>query len=686
MSLSSALLRDTFKRSSLDDNLVTLRKSTIGARKASIKAVKVFRKKDNVGTTIYRKERRLNQLFRFRQERRNRESALEASSVPGSGLVSRTLNKGKGFLGRIMNALGYLLLGWLVGELPRILALIETLKVRIGNIVQAAKRMIQDIRNIIGGLKGVVTQTIANIKNFDFTDKEGKLQREIDNLDAAVASLGTNWNDVVYNAKNLTTPEEKKQKPEESGSGQGQAQQTPPPTPPVTQVPSGRTVNAQALLDTISYAEGTSDPAGYNKWFGGRTDMDLSKMTINEVVAEQKKRQRERDPSARFINAQGKVDYSFAVGKYQILFPEVAAVKAGFDPAVDKFTPENQDKMAIVKFIMGQAGLTQKEIDGPLTPKVIDKLAPVFASFPNLFGPDKFGRYGTKSSYFGQGGKSQEELEKYYSSRLNSYNSSAIKSPPTQQIPPPVQPQQPPQTTAGSLMPLSGTTGSAYAPQGKGASVSIPTSPILKSKPGAYTPKITSGMGKRWGKSHNGIDVGASRGTQLFSYLPGKVYQTGRLGASNDGGYGNWVTWKDDKFNAYHFFGHMNAPSPLRRGEKFGAQTMLGTVGGSGWGNPNEYADHLHWEISNSPPDAMGNFRPPTDPITWMNKNFRGVENQRTISKGRTSSGQRVAIVPIEIPVAQPIPVGSSSQTIASSTKSAPDMLNKLGNIQLAYT
>ena len=585
MSLSSALLRDTFKRSSLDDNLVTLRKSTIGARKASIKAVKVFRKKDNVGTTIYRKERRLNQLFRFRQERRNRESALEASSVPGSGLVSRTLNKGKGFLGRIMNALGYLLLGWLVGELPRILALIETLKVRIGNIVQAAKRMIQDIRNIIGGLKGVVTQTIANIKNFDFTDKEGKLQKEIDNLDAAVASLGTNWNDAVYNAKNLTTPPEKEeqkpkkeleyygpggnpdgsgqgqaqQKPEESGSGQGQAQQA----PPVTQVPSGRTVNAQALLDTISYAEGTSDPAGYNKWFGGRTDMDLSKMTINEVVAEQKKRQRERDPSARFINAQGKEDYSFAVGKYQILFPEVAAVKAGFDPAVDKFTPENQDKMAIVKFIMGQAGLTQKEIDGPLTPKVIDKLAPVFASFPNLFGPDKFGRYGTKSSYYGQGGKSQEELEKYYSSRLNSYNSSVIKSPSTQQIPPPAQPQQPPQTTAGSLMPLSGTTGSAYAPQGKGASVSIPTSPILRSKPGAYTPKITSGMGKRWGKSHNGIDVGASRGTQLFSYLPGKVYQTGRLGASNDGGYGNWVTWKDDKFNAYHFFGHMNAQGNL---------------------------------------------------------------------------------------------------------------------------
>ena len=86
-------------------------------------------------------------------------------------------------------------------------------------------------------------------------------------------------------------------------------------------------------------------------------------MTINEVVAEQKKRQRERDPSARFIDGQGKVNYSFAVGKYQILKPEVAAVKAMLDPAVDKFTPENQDKMDfIVKFIMGQDGLTQKKL------------------------------------------------------------------------------------------------------------------------------------------------------------------------------------------------------------------------------------------------------------------------------------------------------------------------------------
>ena len=55
------------------------------------------------------------------------------------------------------------------------------------------------------------------------------------------------------------------------------------------QVPPAGT-NAKALLNTIRFAEGTSHTEGYNTWFGGRTDMDLTSMTINEVVQEQKRR------------------------------------------------------------------------------------------------------------------------------------------------------------------------------------------------------------------------------------------------------------------------------------------------------------------------------------------------------------------------------------------------------------
>ena len=52
---------------------------------------------------------------------------------------------------------------------------------------------------------------------------------------------------------------------------------------------------------------------------------------------------------------------------------------------------------------------------GPeLSEENIDKIAYELASFPNLFGPDAKGRYGTRSSYYGQGGKSAEQLQKVY--------------------------------------------------------------------------------------------------------------------------------------------------------------------------------------------------------------------------------------------------------------------------------
>jgi hypothetical protein len=194
-----------------------------------------------------------------------------------------------------------------------------------------------------------------------------------------------------------------------SQSGNGLTPQQP------SQSGNGLTPQQKAFAETVSYAEGTSGSAGYNTWFGGRTDLDLSKLTINQVVEEQKKRMREKDPSAQFINGAGQPDASYAVGKYQMTHPETYAKAAGLNPAVDKFTPENQDKLFLYGYIMKQAGVTEAEINAPeMSDQTIDKLAPVFASFPNLFGPDYKGRDIQGTSYYGQGGKSKEQIKEVY--------------------------------------------------------------------------------------------------------------------------------------------------------------------------------------------------------------------------------------------------------------------------------
>jgi len=162
--------------------------------------------------------------------------------------------------------------------------------------------------------------------------------------------------------------------------------------------------NAKALLNTIRFAEGTSGPQGYNTWFGGSQYAgDLSQYTINEIVELQKKFLAEGH--GRFDGGRKK---SAAVGAYQMIKPEAFAAKAGLDPATAKFTPENQDLMAIAGYMKGQAGMTQAEIDAPISREQIAKMAPVWASLPNLEG----------KSEHNQPVKSFETLQKVYNKSL----------------------------------------------------------------------------------------------------------------------------------------------------------------------------------------------------------------------------------------------------------------------------
>jgi hypothetical protein len=226
---------------------------------------------------------------------------------------------------------------------------------------------------------------------------------------------------------------------------------------------NGLTPQQKAFAETVAFAEGTSGSAGYNTWFGGsQYGGDLSKKTINEVIVLQKK---------FLAEGRGKFDggrkQSAAVGKYQMTYPETYAKAAGLNPAVDKFTPENQDKLFLYGYIMKQAGVTEAEINAPeMSDQTIDKLAPVFASFPNLFGPDKFGKHGTNTSYYGQGGKSKEQIKEVYKKQREKMPTQTTKPAPLpSSAEPPLAPNQSfksnitPPVQKASLTTIGGLTG-----------------------------------------------------------------------------------------------------------------------------------------------------------------------------------------------------------------------------------
>ena len=162
-----------------------------------------------------------------------------------------------------------------------------------------------------------------------------------------------------------------------------------------------KTGSVKALLNTIRYAEGTAGPNGYNTWFGGRTDMDLTSMTINEVVAEQKRRLRTGEATyGKYTSA--------AVGAYQMMEPEKAAAAIGLDPATTKFTPEIQDRIAVDYYMKKQARMSQSEIEAPISKAQIAKISGVWASLPNAVG----------DSAYDQPVKKYKELENVYNKNM----------------------------------------------------------------------------------------------------------------------------------------------------------------------------------------------------------------------------------------------------------------------------
>ena len=167
------------------------------------------------------------------------------------------------------------------------------------------------------------------------------------------------------------------------------------------------------LLDAISAAEGTS--ASYGTVYGGKVVPELAqgKMTIAQVLQMMDTGIHPTTGEKLFASDKHNSD---ATGRYQMMsyVLKEEAQKGGYDINKTLFTPQLQDKI-IIDRITEFRGVTPEllKIEGA-SDKVIDMLAPEFASFPNLMGPDSKGNYGTNSSYYGQGGKSAEFIREKY--------------------------------------------------------------------------------------------------------------------------------------------------------------------------------------------------------------------------------------------------------------------------------
>jgi len=108
---------------------------------------------------------------------------------------------------------------------------------------------------------------------------------------------------------------------------------------------------------------------------------------------------------------------------------------------------------------------------------------------------------------------------------------------------------------------------------------------------------VTSGFGMRWGRMHEGIDIGVGYGTPIHAAASGRVIYAGWME-----GYGNLVAI-DHGSGVSTAYGHQSSIA-VGNGETVSQGQVIGYVGCTG----HCFGPHLHFEvrISGSPVDPLG--------------------------------------------------------------------------------
>ena len=124
-------------------------------------------------------------FFRKRQEifrRKQREDQLEAKNIAGKpnrqgNIIQRST---KGLLGRILDFLGILLVGWAINNLPKIIKGIQGVIKRIQKVVDILKGFLKNIETFLTGVKEGVDKTFEAFKKVNFLQNKKELEEKFD--------------------------------------------------------------------------------------------------------------------------------------------------------------------------------------------------------------------------------------------------------------------------------------------------------------------------------------------------------------------------------------------------------------------------------------------------------------------------------------------------------------------------
>ena len=173
------------------DSIAKFNKGLKSAQKNAFEIVKRTKESNAFKRTLIASD---NNFFRKRQEnvrRKDREDEIEAVSLSGAVKQKGTIlaKSTRGFLGRLLDFVGILLVGWAVTNLPKIIAALSGLIKLIRSVTRVLGFFINAIKDIVVGIGTVISEALSKIPFFDYEKNKKSIEENLDRSSSGLLKL-----------------------------------------------------------------------------------------------------------------------------------------------------------------------------------------------------------------------------------------------------------------------------------------------------------------------------------------------------------------------------------------------------------------------------------------------------------------------------------------------------------------
>jgi hypothetical protein len=202
----NSLLKSSISIDSIRKSIDKFRQGIVKSNSTASDIVKTTNRNNVFSRKLISKD---NEFFSRRREavrRRQREDELEASSISGvtkrqGNIVSRST---KGFLGRILDFLGIVLIGWFINTLPKIIE-------KIKGFINLIRKVVGVLTGFVEGIGDFLTSFGMGIQNaidkLPFIDLLAVKRKNEENLESTEGNLVKTSNDLIDTANEYNFPE-----------------------------------------------------------------------------------------------------------------------------------------------------------------------------------------------------------------------------------------------------------------------------------------------------------------------------------------------------------------------------------------------------------------------------------------------------------------------------------------------